>query len=276
MNTITLAIIPEEVKMIQLSLLHSTHFLIGLIIGVLVAIAAAIIGVFVILQRMALVGDALSHVALPGIGLAVILGINPFIGALIFMLIGVLGVALIRTQGKLSIDAIVGVFFIFALGLGSIIAPSAESLLESLFGTLTKLTLTDGLIGLILGIAVLIASLKHYQEFAKLTLSPDLAQSENVAVNREELFLLLLLALIVAAGIKVVGILLIGALVIVPASAAKNLAKSLRGMTVLSVIFGVASVVSSLIISALFAISPGPLVAISNGLIFIGSLANRK
>src|SRR3989344_100573 len=108
-----------------------SEFLNQLIVGVFVSSAASLLGTFAILKRMSLVGDALSHVALPGIALAIFLKINPFFGALAFLFFSIIGIWLLEYRSKLSLDTIVGVFFTASLALGAIFIPDLE-LIEAL------------------------------------------------------------------------------------------------------------------------------------------------
>lgn len=252
--------------------LLTVRFEISLLVGAIVGVGASLIGVFVVLRRLALAGDALSHVALPGIGIAVALRINPFFGALAFLIAGVIGIVLIERRTNLSVDAIVGVLFTASLAIGALVSPSAESLLESLFGDISKLTRFDAVIGLVFGLSAIGITLLRFKDFTRLTLSAELAQSEGVAVEKTEFLLLMLLAVMVAVGIKIVGILLLGALIIIPAASAKNLGGSMRAVTLLAVIFGLVTVIVGLILADIFHVAPGPMVVLSNTGVFVVSL----
>ena len=251
-------------------------FELSLLAGGVIGVGAALVGVFVVLRRIALTGDALSHVALPGIGLAVALGINPFFGALVFLLAGVLGIVLIERRTNLSVDAIVGVLFSASLAVGALASPSAESLMESLFGDVSRMSVADFTLGFVFGLGTIVIVLVRFQDFTRMTLSGELAKSEGVAVERLELLLLLLLAIMVAVGIKTVGILLLGALIIIPAASAKNLATGMRSMTLLSTFFGLVTVVTGLVLARVLGASPGPLVVLSNTAVFAVSLVWRR
>lgn len=255
--------------------INTGRFLLVAVVGVSVAIGVSLLGTFIILRRMALVGDALSHVALPGIALAVTYKFSPFLGAIGFLLLAVVAVTIIERRGVLSIDALVGVFFTAALGIGALISPSAESLLEALFGDIAKLKVVDAQIAVVVGLLVAASTLVLFRDFSHLTLSPELAHSEGVAVERTEFVFLLLLAAIVAVGIRIVGALLVGALVIIPASVAKNISVSLRGMAVTSVVVGVLTVLVGSLIAFMFRLSPGPSVTAVAAAFFLVSLFFR-
>lgn len=245
-----------------------------LIVGIFVSAAASLLGVFAILKRMSLVGDALSHVALPGIALALLFKINPFIGALVFLLVAILGVWLLEYKSRLSIDTIVGVFFTASLALGAILIPELE-LMEALLGDIAKLNFTDIWLSAILSIFIIVVIILIHKKLALHMVSQDLAVSVGVNSRKLELAYLLLFALGVALGIKFVGALLMGALIIIPAAAAKNITYTLHGFMFLSVEFGIFSAILGIYISDLYNFPPGPIFILVGAVIFVISLVLR-
>jgi len=115
-----------------------SELILPLLVSAFVAASASLLGAFAILRRMALVGDALSHVALPGLAIAILFNINPFIGAVAFLLVTVTGIWFVQYKSTLSLDTIVGVFFTSSLAFGALIMPEHE-LLEALFGNVLDL-----------------------------------------------------------------------------------------------------------------------------------------
>lgn len=246
-----------------------------LIVGIVIGISASILGVFVISRKMALISDALSHVALPGMAIALLLGINPFIGAVVFLVLAILGIFWIGKRSPLATETLIGIFFTTALAIGLLFIPH-EDLLEALFGNISQLTIENLLIAVIGGALIIILTIIFFQKFSKITFSADLALSEGIAVNRIDLFFLFLLAATVAIGIKAIGTLLMGALVILPAAAARNLSSGIRNMTVISLIIGILSVVIGFLISNVFNLPPGPAVVLVGALFFIISLIFKR
>src|SRR3989344_2712857 len=108
--------------------MEANFILSQLLVAVFVSAAASLLGVFAILKRMSLVGDALSHVALPGIALALFFNINPFIGALTFLFFAIIGIWLLEYKSKLSVDTVVGVIFTASLAAGSLFISEFELL----------------------------------------------------------------------------------------------------------------------------------------------------
>jgi len=236
------------------------QFLLILISGLFTALAASLLGAFIVVKRMALVGDVLSHVALPGIGLALILSIDPIYGAAVFLLAAAFGTWLIEKKTALPPEAIIGTFFTATLALGVILVPN-EELFESLFGNLFAIKKLDAIV--IIAASSMIFSLTLLLS-RRLTLSiaaPDLAKSAGFRPDFSYLAFLLLFALSVALGIKLIGSVLMGALTILPAVSARNFA----WMTF-----------TGILISTVFNFPPGPAVILTGIIFFIISLFFKK
>jgi zinc transport system permease protein len=230
---------------------HSSYW-----IALLVGIASGSIGPFILLRRMALVGDALSHVALPGIALALIYHIDPFYGVLVFLISAAFLVFWLESRSRVPPDAAVGMLFTASLAIGILMLPNAD-VIESLFGAFPVLS-TPLLVAILLA-AVILSALCFWlaKRFLFLIVSPDLAKVHGVG-RAYDLALLLIFAMIVALGIKLVGTLLMGALTIIPASIAKNLAPSMRRYIVISAVLGGAISVTGVWLAQTFRLVPGP------------------
>ena len=113
-----------------------------LIVGAMIAAASGVLGSFALLRRMALVGDALSHVAFPGIALGLMFNFNPFLGALAFLILGISIIWLIEHKTKLPVDTLVGIMFSLALALGAMLVPE-EIIEEVLFGNIMAVSGLD-------------------------------------------------------------------------------------------------------------------------------------
>jgi ABC-type Mn2+/Zn2+ transport system permease subunit len=246
-----------------------------IISAIFIGLSAGYVGSFMILRRMALVGDALSHVALPGLALALLLGINPFIGAFATLFIGIISVWFIENRTELSTESLIGLFFTFALAIGILITPQSE-LLEALFGDISNISAFDAYLTVALSVILLVAMRLISEGFILGTISPDLAKASGVKTARLNFLFLILVAVIVALGIKAVGTLLMGALVIIPAITSKNVTSSLRGYTVASALFGLVSLLGGMAIAAKFNLPPGPIVVLASSAIFLVSLLFAK
>jgi zinc transport system permease protein len=243
----------------------------GLIVGIFVGSTAGYLGSIMVSKHMALVGDALSHVALPGLALGILFNFNPFIGAFAFLAATVIVTWYLQKSTTLSVEAIIGVLFVLALAIGILITPQVD-LLEALFGDVSKITFTDTIITVLVSVSVIFVTKTIYQKLAVSMISKELAIASRIKVERINLIYLFLVAIIVALGIKEVGTLLVGALVIVPAAAAKNISSTLSRYSLMSAIFGLASATSGVILSSYVNLPAGPLVVIVGAAIFAGGV----
>lgn len=244
----------------------------GLVVGVFVGLTAGYLGSIMVSRHMALVGDALSHVALPGVALGILFNFNPFIGAFAFLAATVIVTWYLQKSTTLSVEAIIGVLFVLALAIGILITPEVD-LFEALFGDVSKITLTDTIITVLVSVGVLLVARSIYEKLVVSMISKELAIANRIKVERINLIYLFLVAIIVAIGIKEVGTLLVGALVIVPAAAAKNISSTLSRYSLLSAIFGLASATLGVTLSSYVNVPAGPLVVIVGATIFAAGVA---
>lgn len=245
----------------------TTNLVFLLFIGALIGAVSAFLGSFMVLKRMSLVGDALSHVALPGIAIALTFGINPMLGALTALLIATFGIWYLSEHSEVYPEALVGVFFTASLSLGLLLTPEPD-LLEALFGNIDKIGLTDGIITVIGATIIFAVTLVISKSLLLGIVSEDLAKAQKINVKKINLIYLLLVALVVALGVKFLGTLLTGAMVIIPAVTAKNIAKSVQNYHWISVGLGIVSAVIGIIIAKYFGISSGPAVVLSSVILF--------
>jgi len=246
-----------------------------LLVGITIGLGAGYLGSFMILKRMSLVGDAISHVALPGIAVALIFKINPFLGAFAALLLAVVAIWFLEKKTDLPSETLVGIFFALSLAVGILITPQPE-LLEALFGDITKISSIDALITLVLTVVMFLVMFKIHRGLTLSVISKELAQSMGVNVSKSSFLFLLLIAVVVALGLKVVGVFLMGALVIVPAAAAKNLSISLSDFTKLSAFFGGVSALGGILLANYLSLHPGPIVVLTSGAIFLLTLLFKK
>jgi len=242
----------------------------NLVIALAVGAAAGSVGAFIILRRMALVGDALSHVALPGIALALFYGSDPFWGVVVCLVAAGFVVWWLEGVSSLPTEALVGVLFTASLALGTLLIPGKE-LEESLFGAFPTLS-ARALVALVAAAsAATCVSFAGARRFLLRILSPELARTNGVT-RRADLVLLLNFALVVALGIKLVGALLMGALTIIPAAVAKNVSRGVAGYMLASVLIGSLNAVTGVVVSRELGLLPGPTIILLGVALFAGSL----
>ncbi|KKS13736.1 MAG: ABC-3 protein [Candidatus Yanofskybacteria bacterium GW2011_GWA1_41_6] len=246
-----------------------------LLVGTLIGLGAGYLGSFMILKRMSLVGDVISHVALPGIAVALIFEINPFFGAFTALFLAIVGIWFLERRTELPSETLVGIFFALSLALGILITPEPE-LLEALFGDIAKIGPTDALITFALIAIIFFTMFRIYRELTISIISKQLAQSMGINVSKTSFLFLLLVAAIVAIGLKVTGVFLMGALVIVPAAAAKNVSIGLARFTKLAALFGGISALGGILFANYFNLHPGPIVVLASGVVFLLTLLFKK
>ena len=241
----------------------------SVITAVFVGISAGYLGSLMVLEKMALVGDALSHVALPGLVLGVLFNFDPLVGAFAFLFASAALIWHIQRLTKISFEALVGAMFTLALAVGILLlGDDLEALEEALFGDITQVTLPHVISGVVISLAAIILTKIIYRKLVLAMVSEDLAISKGVNVAKTNLLYLFLVSLVVAIGIQIVGTLLVGFLVIVPAIAAKNLSTNMRTYAIFSAVFGLVSAVPGVILASYLEQPPGPVVVICGIVLF--------
>ena len=238
-----------------------SNLLVLIFTGALVGASSGFLGSFMVLKRMSLVGDALSHVALPGMAIALTMAINPMLGALVALTIAVFGIWYLGEKTEIYPEALVGVFFTASLAIGILVTPEPE-LLEALFGNLETIGLFDSIVTIVASFLIFFVTLRLSDRLLLGVVSEDLAKSGGIKVSKVNLIYLLLVGLVVALGVKFVGTLLTGAMVIIPAAAAKNFAKSIKSFQIVSVLIGILSAILGIVIAETTGISSGPAVVL--------------
>ncbi|MEW5248623.1 zinc ABC transporter permease subunit ZnuB [Microbulbifer discodermiae] len=260
-------------------LLQSRFIWLALAAGLLVAVASGPLGCFAVWRRMAYFGDTLAHSALLGVTLGFLLQIQPTlaVGATCCLL-ALLLVSLQRRQ-QLSVDTLLGILSHSMLALGIVtvsLVGIQVDLLSLLLGDLLAVSTRDLLL---MGVAVIvIGSLLYFlwEQLLAFTLHEELAAVEGVPVERVRLALMLMLALLIAIAMKVVGVLLITALLIIPAAGARRFSNSPERMALLASAIGCCAVVLGLLASALWDTPAGPSIVLAAGILFLTSLLRAR
>ena len=210
----------------------------AILLSVSMAMAAGLVGCFAVMRRMALAADPLSHVALPGIGVALALHINPIFGAVAMLFFGALLVWAVENRARATTETVIGVVFSAALAVGSLMT-SGENLIEALFGRPGVLTWPEIVFGLLAAGAIIFFLVTRRNSLVVMLVSSDVARTAGIDVRRLNRLYLQMFALTIALGLRYLGVLLMGALIIIPAATAKRLARNLDGMLWLAVALAV-------------------------------------
>ena len=214
------------------------------------AAAAGVIGSFALMKRMLLAGDVMSHLALPGIGVALLIHWNPLLGGAISLFAGTLLVAQLQHHTGLANDAMIAVVFAGSLAFGAALTPE-EHMVEALFGQYGQLSLGAFLLGMGAVLVVLGFVVRSKDQLVLSLFSPELAASTGVRLGRLNLAFLMIFSLTVLIGLRFMGALLAGSLIMLPAAIGRRMARDLKGFLVVSAISGLLSVGLGMAITAM-------------------------
>lgn len=240
-----------------------------------VAALAGVVGGFAIMKRMSLAGDVMSHIALPGIGVAMLLRINPLYGAAATLILGTIFVWQLEKKSSLATDTAIGVAFTSSIALGVLLTPR-EDILDTLFGTFPSADPASFffVLGLVLAAAILLFALRNRLILS--IFSPELASSAGVNVNFTNLAYFLLFSLTLFLGLQFLGTVLVGALIIAPAAASRQISSTLGSFLALSALFGIFSVVIGWFVALRYGLELGPVVVCVAAAVFGLSLILKR
>ncbi len=225
----------------------------ALVAAVLIGTVTALIGTYVVLRGLAFIGAGIAHSSFGGVALGLLMGWNPVWIAVGFALAVGIAIATLTEKGRLKEDTAIGIFFASTMALGVLLLGFIQGytldLFSYLFGNVLAVTAEDlwisgGMVAVVLALLTL-----FYKEFLALTFDPEYARVQGFWVSGLNLLLILLLVLTVVLSLKVVGIILVSAMLVIPAATAQQLAQDFRQMQGLAVLFGLISSVGGLLLS---------------------------
>ncbi len=245
----------------------------ALLAGIGLALTAGPLGCFVIWRRMAYFGDTMAHSALLGVSLSLLFELNLTVSIFAVAMLVAVALLLLQRRGGLSTDAILGILSHAALAVGLVITGFLTwlrvDLMAYLFGDILAVTAQDIAIIWGGGALVLLALMRLWRPLLASTVNAELAEAEGLKPDRARFFFMLLMAVVIAIAIKVVGILLITAMLIIPAAAARRFAVTPEIMAVLASIVGVIAVIGGLSASLEFDTPSGPSIVVAALLLFL-------
>src|SRR5512136_3151371 len=249
--------------------------------GLLVSIACAIAGTFMILRGLAFIGDALAHGVLPGIAVALLIGFPGILGATVGALVMIGGISLITRRTRLSSDTAIGLLFVGMLALGVVIVSRSSSfsgdLVRVLFGEILGITSSALLTQLAATVIILITVIICSRPFLMLCFSPEQAQVAGFSASLYHNIMLALIALTVITSFQTVGTLLVFGMLLAPAGDGALIARRVTSMMIWAAGFGMLSVYFGLLISYYFNLAAGASIVLVATLIFflVFSLRSR-
>jgi ABC-type Mn2+/Zn2+ transport system permease subunit len=252
-----------------------TQFILSLITAIFIGGVSGYLGSLMVSKRMALVGGALGHLTLPGIALALIYGFDVSLGALPFVILGIILIWLFEIRTKLPMEALTAVVFASGVAIAFLVLPS-EKTVTALIGNISQIGIGGGIISVILALAVFLIIKKIFPKVILSGISEDLAKVEGIDVKKYNFIFLASIAIVVALGVKIVGGLLTAALLAIPACAARNVSRNLFQYSYGGLIIGIFSCIFGILLFKLTGLPAGPLIILTSALIFIFSMVFKK
>jgi zinc transport system permease protein len=243
--------------------------------ALLVSIACGIVGTFVVIKKMVFISGGISHAAFGGIGLGYLLGINPILVTIPFSLLTALGIGTISKTIKVAEDTAIGILWTLGMALGIVfvnLAPGyAPDLFSYLFGSILTVPSTDLILMLVLDLVIVTIVIFFFREFKAISFDEEFSTVIGVPVRGLYLLLLCLVALSVVVLIRVVGIILVIALLTLPAAISRKYTYNIKKLMLLSSIVGAVLTIVGLLLSYLFDLASGATIVLVLVLCFLFS-----
>jgi len=251
----------------------------ALLAGLLASVACGIVGVYVVVKKIVSMSGSIAHASFGGIGLGYLLKFNPVLGALVFSLLSALSMGTITRRTKLPEDTATGILWALGMALGVIfigLAPGyAPDLMSYLFGNILTVPVSDIYLMAALDIIIVALVIAFYKEFLIISFDEEFGSVVGVPVNTLYLLLLCMVALTVVVLIRVVGMILVIAMLTFPAALARQFTYDIKKMMLLAVIFGMIFTFGGLWLSYLLNLASGATIIVLSGLVLLLSYAYR-
>jgi zinc transport system permease protein len=248
--------------------------------GLLAAIACGIVGTYVVTKRVVFISGGIAHTSFGGIGMGYLIGINPIIGAMVFSIASALGIGVITQKTKLTEDTTIGILWAMGMAVGTIfigLAPGyTPDLFSYLFGNILTVKFADLILMIILDAVIVIAVLALYKELLSMSFDKEFSAIAGVPVKVLHLLLLCLVALTIVVLIKVVGIILVIALLTIPATLARQFTYDLKKMMILATLFGILFTYAGLWLSYILDVPSGATIILLSGAVLFAYLGSAK
>lgn len=244
--------------------------------GLIMAVICPLIGCFLVLRRQSLIGDGLGHIAFAGVTIGALGSCNPVLSAALATVLGALAIEKVRMRLNEAADMVLAIFFYTGMGLAVIFTGlnhgSSINLSSILFGSLMTVSRADLIIVALLALVTIGFVVCTYSELQYLTFDETCARVSGLPVAKLNLLLALLTALTVALSMRIVGLLLVSAMMVIPVACALQTAKCFRATIYQSIAYGLATVCLGLISSYYFNLAPGGTVVVTGSLLFALSI----
>jgi ABC-type Mn2+/Zn2+ transport system permease subunit len=270
----------REVEKIMVEALATPFMQKALLAGVLVSLLTGIISAFVVLRKMSFVGAGISHAAFGGVAIGFYAGVNPLLAAVIYTVMVAIGIEATAKRGKISEDVSIGIFYSVSMALGiALVSLSASyniDLFGYLFGNILAITREEIILSVATSLVIISVVIFFLKELFLITYNEELARVSGVRVDALNNLFLVALAVSIVVSIRIVGIIMVSALLVIPGATARLFAKGLRSMIAFSCIAGLAAVIAGLFISYRYDIAPGAGIVLTSAAIFFISLFSKR
>lgn len=248
--------------------------------GTIAAFACAWVGLFLILRKEAMIGDGIAHTAFGGIALGLFLGVNPLFTALLISVLAVLGISYMRKKGFAQSDSAIAVMmaigFSFGLIIISLVGGFNVELFTFLFGSILTIDQTDLIIVSLLGISTILMLGIFYKELLSMTFDEESARLMGIPVKPLSLAFNLLEAITIVLSIKVIGVILVVALLVLPGLSALQLNLSFKRTTFAAICFGIISMITGILLSAVYSVATSGVIVFTAAGIFLFTAIYRR
>jgi len=245
----------------------------ALLAGFLASISCGIIGSYVVIKRIVFISGGIAHTAYGGIGLGYFLGINPMLGALGFTVLSAIGMGIVSDRSAQRSDTIIGVMWAAGMALGIVfvsLSPGyTTDLMSYLFGNILVVPVMDIWLMLALNLIIVITVIALYEELKATSFDEEFARTAGLNTRLLNLVLLVLIALTIIVLIRAVGIILVIALLTIPAATAGRLTSSLKHMMIIAIILGMLFTSGGLLLSYVFDLPSGATIILLAGIVFV-------
>lgn len=252
----------------------------ALLVGSLIALSSAFLGVFLVLQRQSMIGDGLAHVSFATIAIALFFNSSPLLVSIPLVILASFLIIKLNDKAGINGDAAIGLISALAVAVGVLISSLAQGfnidLFSYLFGSILVISKLDVILSVILSILVIVLIIYNYNSLFAMTYDQEFSAVIGINTNKMKYLISILTSITVVLGIRVVGTMLISSMIIFPTVTALLVSNGFKESIFISTIVSITSVILGIFISYVFNLPTGATIVIINAIIFVITLAFRK
>ena len=248
--------------------------------GVLVSIACGVIGAYVVIKRIVFISGGIAHTAYGGIGLGYYFGFSPVLGAILFSLAAAVGMGIVNRRTRQRSDTIIGVMWAIGMAIGIILIDKSPGykadLMSYLFGSILAVPQSDLIIMVIVNMIIISLVILFYKELLAVAFDETFATVQNIPVDFLEIMLLSMIGLTIVMMMRVVGLIMVIALLTIPAAISGLFVRNIKKMMLLSSLLGIVFTIVGLLLSYFFDLTSGATIILVAGIAYLIALAVQK